>query len=174
MHHRHARSTRGIGHALCDAMIMTAICSALGLAVNAWIHPHPLKLIADKPYETMVPCPVPGGKATALPCTDQRLYAKDSFIIDARDKASFDAWNVKGSMNVPFDYLDPTPPEMIEQVARKAASSHARRVVVYGDGQDPDTGEQLAKEISGKGIKNVFFVVGGAEAIRSKVDGGKP
>ncbi len=38
-------------------------------------------------------------------------------------------------------------------------------MVVYGDGGDPDSGEQLARELAGKGIRNVGFVRGGAPAI---------
>jgi hypothetical protein len=34
--------------------------------------------------------------------------------------------------------------------------------VVFGDGGNPDSGEQLAREIAGKGIRNVRFVEGGA------------
>jgi hypothetical protein len=80
-------------------------------------------------------------------------------------------------MCVPFDYLDPTPEKTIQDLARRIASSGAKRVVVYGDGDEPDTGEQLGKEISGKGIKNVFFVKGGAPALRkasTDEPGGRP
>jgi hypothetical protein len=155
-----------------DAVSITVVFSIMGLVVNAWFHPHPLEFIADEPYETMIPCPVPGGDAVALSSKDERLLAQDSFIIDARGRSAFAAWHLWGAMNVPFDYLDPTPPEVLGEVARKVASSRARRVVVYGDGQNPDTGEQLAKELSGKGIKNIFFVEGGAGAIMR--DRGRP
>ncbi len=160
--------------AFFQALVITVVFGSLGLVVNLWFHPHPLKFIADKPYETMVPCPVPGGDATPLVFNDERLSAKDSFIIDARNAEAFDRWHFNGAMNVTFDYLDPTPDELLEKVAKKAAASRARRVVVYGDGEDPDTGEQLAKEISGRGIKNVFFIKGGAGAIRSNKSGGVP
>jgi hypothetical protein len=38
-------------------------------------------------------------------------------------------------------------------------------VIVYGDGGRPDSGEYLGKEISGRGIKNVYFIRGGAPAV---------
>ena len=38
-------------------------------------------------------------------------------------------------------------------------------MVVYGDGGDPDSGEQWAALLSGAGIKNVVFVKGGAPAL---------
>lgn len=71
-------------------------------------------------------------------------------------------------MNVPYDYLDPTPGSVIEELARRIARSKAQRVYVYGDGEDPDSGEQLAREISGKGVRNVFFVRGGAPALQEQ------
>jgi hypothetical protein len=51
------------------------------------------------------------------------------------------------------------------ELARSIAASGASRVVVYGDGGRPDSGEHLGREISGRGIKNVFFVRGGAAAV---------
>ena len=69
-------------------------------------------------------------------------------------------------MNVPFDYLDPTPKDVLKNLARKIAVSGARRVIVYGDGDIPDTGEQLGREIAGYGIRNVFFLRGGAPVLK--------
>ena len=74
-------------------------------------------------------------------------------------------------MNVPYDYLDPTPPQVLRELARAIARSRARRVVVYGDGDRPDSGEQLAREISGHGIRNVCFIVGGAPALQEASKG---
>ncbi len=164
--------TKDLKRSLWDSLAITLVFSILGLAVNAWVHPHPLKFIADEPYQTMVPCPVPGGNTTPIDPGDARLFSPDSFIIDARDNGDFAKWHFTKAMNVPFDYLDPTPDKVLEKVAEKAAASGAKRVVVYGDGDDPDTGEQLAKEISGRGIKNVFFVKGGAPSIEQAKPGG--
>ncbi|MFH1131634.1 MAG: hypothetical protein V1754_09875, partial [Pseudomonadota bacterium] len=68
--------------------------------------------------------------------------------------------------NITFDYLDPIPKEVLQDLARRIASSKAQRVVVYGDGQNPDSGEQLGKELSIHGIKNIFFIKGGAPMLR--------
>jgi hypothetical protein len=40
-------------------------------------------------------------------------------------------------------------------------------VVVFGDGGDPDSGEQLARELAGAGIRNVVFVAGGAPRLQA-------
>ncbi len=57
------------------------------------------------------------------------------------------------------------PDDHLQELAELIASSRATRVVVYGDGGRPDSGEHLGKEISGRGIKNVGFVEGGAPAL---------
>ncbi len=156
--------------ALRDALLLTAVCSGLGLAVNAWFHPESIPLLAEEEYETLVPCPEPGGEVTPIQPDDPQIQAESTFAVDARAEAAFDDWHLEGAMRVTYDYLDPTPEEVIEELARRIARSRAQRVVVYGDGDDPDTGEQLGREISGKGIKNVFFVQGGAPALRAGGD----
>jgi hypothetical protein len=52
------------------------------------------------------------------------------------------------------------------------AASGASQVVVFGDGKDPDSGEQLARELAGRGIRNVRFVQGGAPALETAASGG--
>jgi predicted sulfurtransferase len=104
---------------------------------------------------------------TPLPADAPALLAEDTFVIDARSKEEFEAWRLRRAIHISYDYLDPTPKEVLEDLAETIARSRARRVVVYGDGDTPDTGEQLAKEVSGHGIKHVFFVKGGAPELGS-------
>jgi hypothetical protein len=73
-------------------------------------------------------------------------------------------------VNVAYDWLDPVPEETLSELARSIAASGATRVVVYGDGKRPDSGEHLGREISGRGIKNVFFIRGGAPAVLAPED----
>jgi rhodanese-related sulfurtransferase len=165
---------RGLLRALRDAMIITAACAALAIGVNAAVHPKPIPLIAKRAYDILVPCPEPGGKVDPLAAKDPRVRAADSFRVDARDKDDFASWHLPGAMNVTYDYLDPTPKAQIQKLAKAAARSKAKRVVVYGDGDNPDSGEQLGKELSGSGIKNVFYVRGGAPALRGAKSGATP
>lgn len=156
----------GLWTALRDALILSAVAFGVGVLVNAAIHPEPIPFMAEEDYEILVPCPEPGGEVTPLEPGDAQIGAEQTFRVDARGPEAFAAWHYDGAMNVPYDYLDPTPDEVIAELARRIARSRAQRVVVYGDGDDPDTGEQLGREISGKGIKNVCFVRGGAPALR--------
>jgi hypothetical protein len=155
---------------LRDAAIATGISFTVGLLVHL-VRPDAIPFIADQEYELFVPCPESGGEANPVPADAPVLLADDAFVVDARSKEEFDTWHLRRAVNISFDYLDPTPKEVLEDLARTIARSRARRVVVYGDGDTPDTGEQLAREISGHGIKHVFFVEGGAPELRSS---GKP
>jgi hypothetical protein len=164
----------GLLTALRDALLVTAAASLLGATVNATVHPEPITFIAEKGYDVMVPCPEPGGPVDALEPADPRVSAKSTLIVDARPKGELEAWRVDGAVNIPYDWLDPTPEEKIAELAKEIAASRAHHVVVYGDGGDPDTGEWLGKELSAKGIKHVCFVKGGAEALKAHRGGAAP
>jgi hypothetical protein len=151
---------------LRDALIAAGISFAVGLLFNL-ARPDGIPFVAEQPYELFVPCPEPGGEVTPMAADAPDLLADDTFVVDARSGEEFDAWRLRRAINISYDYLDPTPEETLRELAEMIARSGARRVAVYGDGDAPDTGEQLAKEVSGHGIKHVFFVVGGAPALRS-------
>ena len=150
---------------LRDAVIVATVASAIGLSVNL-VHPEAIPFVATEEYEILVPCPEPGGAVIALKANSPNLQAKDTFFVDARPSDEWRAWHFGHATNVTYDYLDPTPEDEIEKIAKAIAKSRAKRVVVYGDGNNPDTGQQLGIEISGHGIKNVHYLVGGAPALR--------
>jgi hypothetical protein len=158
--------------ALRDAVIAALLSALLAVVVNL-TRSNGISFIADEPYDILVPCPEPGGEVTAVLANDPALRSDTTFYVDARTSAEFEKWRYRDARNVVFDYLDPTPKEQIQALAKAIARSRATKVVVYGDGQLPDTGEQLGKEISGHGIKNVFFVEGGAEALKTADTSGR-
>jgi len=92
-------------------------------------------------------------------------------LVDAREAEAFARWHLPGALSIPFDYLEPPSAEAIKRVL----ATRARRVVVYGDGANPDSGEQLARALAGRGIRNLAFVKGGAPALqrRSSTGGAK-
>jgi len=153
-----------LGRVFVEALVILAVGVLLGLALNA-ARPDGLPLVATKPYETLVPCPEPGGPITALSADEARADSDTTFFIDARSPAAFADRHTNGARNVPYDYLEATPPALLESLTREISQSGKRRVVVVGDGGSADSGKELAKEISAAGIKNVAFVMGGAPAI---------
>jgi hypothetical protein len=161
----------GLGSAIRDAVVLTICAGVVGMLVNL-VHPERIPFVAGEAYEVLVPCPEPGGDIAPVDANDPLLLAPETLLVDARGAEEHAAWRLGDATNVPYDYLDPTPPDVIAALARQIARSRAQRAVVYGDGEAPDTGEQLAKEISASGIKNVLFVRGGAPALERAIPKG--
>ncbi len=173
-----AKQTSGLANAgregwpiLRDALIITAVTSVAALAINL-VHPESIPYVAEKEYEILVPCPETGGETAPLANDDPSLGSATTFIVDGRSAEDFAAYRFGSAVNVTYDYLEATPPEILRNLAKRIARSKAQLVAVYGDGDNPDTGEELAKEISGYGIKNVFFIQGGAPALQARGAGG--
>ena len=153
-----------------DAAAVAAASALLALGMNA-VRRDGLPLVARSPYEVLVPCPEPGGPVSAVDPGDPSVVSPRTFLIDARPPDAFRRSHIPGAVNVPYDWLDPVPEPELRRLARSVAASRAARVVVYGDGGRPDSGEHLGREVSGRGIRNVGFVLGGAPALGA---GGPP
>jgi len=147
-----------------DAALVVVLSAVLALGVNA-VRKDGIPLVATEPYDIFVPCPEPSGEIFELAPGEIDWGDDRELVIDARMPAEFEEWHAAGARNVPFDFLDPVADETIEELVK----TRSRRVVVYGDGQNPDTGEELASELSGRGMRNVHFVPGGAPALRGEV-----
>lgn len=160
----------GLGSTVRESLVVVSVAAVVGLFVNGFLNPNGIPIIAEHEYEVLVPCPEPGGEVTPVNAIESPTDSERVFWMDAQSAEDFNRWHHPQAANVAYDYLDPTPNHIIEELARKIARSKAQRVFVYGDGDDPDTGEQLAREISGKGIRNVFFIKGGAPALREHAE----
>jgi rhodanese-related sulfurtransferase len=147
---------------LRDATIVVVISAGVALGANALRSSGSIPLVAEQEYEILVPCPEFEGKPAASLSPEKVRAEEGTLLVDARDREDYDAWHLPGAISIPYDYLEPKPEE------KKVLRSHARKVVVYGDGDEPDSGQQLANAISGKGVKNVFYVKGGAPALRAQ------
>ncbi len=155
-----------------DAAVSAAICSLVGLVFNA-VRPAGIPLVADAEYERFVPCPEPLGEVEWIEPSDPRVMDPRALRIDARSAQDFHGWHLPDAQNIPFDYLD----GVADATVRRVASLGAVRVVVYRDGEDPNSGREMARELAGRGVRNVFFVVGGAPALMSMAArdaGGRP
>jgi hypothetical protein len=155
---------------LRDGAVIAAASALVAVAVNA-IRPDGIAFFENKQYEIFVPCPEPIGEVEKMsPVEFLGMKEKKALIIDARSEENFGEMHFPGAINIPFDYLMPVCMVRLKDVA----SSGATKVVVYGDGADPDSGHELARELSGSGIKNVFYVEGGAGPILTGKTEAKP
>lgn len=148
-----------------DAAIIGMIAAGVGIAVNL-LRPDSIPLIATVPYEIVVPCPEPLGDVFSVPV--EELNQEGTLLVDARYPEDFAVWHLEGARNITWDELDPVPKETVAELVRLGA----RRIVVYGDARDPDSGYELARELAGRGARNVGYVPGGAPALNPA--GGQP
>jgi hypothetical protein len=146
--------------AIRDTVIVVTVCSMVSLALSV-VRKDGIPLVQKEEYPILVPCPETTGEVAQVSGDTPLLQDPYVFLIDARSAVEFGKWHMARAVNIPFDYLAPTPRESINRIA----SSGAQKVLVYGDGNDPDSGEQLARELSGKGIRNMHFVSGGAPVL---------
>ncbi len=144
-----------------DAAIVVALSVVAAFAYNA-IRPDGLPWIADQEYETLIPCPEPLGEVDPVDPNDPGIESDRTLLIDARDEAERREWSYERAVPIPFDWLEPVPDDKIKELIRTKAG----RVVVFGDGGNPDSGRELARELAGRGMRNVGFVTGGATALR--------
>lgn len=150
-----------------DAGVLVAIAAALAFGSNA-VRADRLPLIAQKDFETLVPCPEPPGSAGSITADDARIHASTTLLIDARSRDEYADWHLDGAINIPFDWLAEQEQisKQAQQIARDVARSNRHAVVVYGDGADPDSGREWAAQLNGAGIRNVVFVSGGVSTLR--------
>ena len=159
-----SRTRHPIRTALRDALVVAVAAAGVALAVNG-MRADGLPLVAAEPYQVLVPCPEPGGPVQPMAADDPRLGSERTFVVDARSLGEYEQGHLSRAVSLSYDWLDPVSEERLRQLAADIASSRATRVAVYGDGGRPDSGEHLGREISGRGIRNVFFVQGGAPAL---------
>ncbi len=150
-----------------DAAIVVAAATILGIGGNL-LRDEPLALLPHEPPPVLVPCPE-GGAAEALEPAEVRPAT--DLLVDARPREAHAAWHPEGALSVPYDFLDPVSEEAVREILDAAASGGRARVVVYGDGDRPDTGMALARELAGRGVRHVYAVTGGAPALRAALEG---
>ncbi len=153
---------------LRDAAIVILVSTVVALLVNV-VRSEGIPLVQKEAYDILVPCPEPVGDPEQLEVGDPRIKDDKSLVLDVRLRDEFEQWHLNGARNQPFDWLGPPVDEEVKTVAKQVAASRAQRVIVYGDGDNPDSGQEWAKLLSGARIKNVFYIKGGAPSLNQKL-----
>lgn len=141
---------------IAEALIILSFATFLSLSINS-VRSDGIALFAKKPYEIYVPCPVQIGEAEEFSFSQVTAKVNRFLFIDARPKEDFSMNHLPGSINIPYDYLIPVSDANL----KKLANVKGKKIAVYGDGDQPDSGREMALELSGKGIKNIGYIKGG-------------
>jgi hypothetical protein len=149
-----------------DAAAVALLSVVLAIGFNAARPSGSIPLIAREPYTILVPCPEPVGEVETITAAEVRWGHERELVLDARLAHERETWSTDQAQHLPFDFLEPVSDEALAELVR----SNAARVVVFGDGLTPDSGEELAKELAGRGMVNVHFVEGGWEAARDALE----
>lgn len=141
---------------LRNAILATILSALVAVVVNA-ARPGGIDWIAKSEYEILVPCPETTGRVAPITQEELDLSKKGDILVDSRPAKLFAKGSLPNAINIPYDYLE----AVSEKEIRDLLKMKAKRVIVIGDGQKPDSGEQLAKELAGSGIRNIYFISGG-------------
>ena len=158
----------GPSRAVRDATIVVLAAAAIGVVSNLVRHKEKLSWIQATPYDLLVPCAEPVGQAQIIQASSPLVLDRTSLVIDARATSDYAEWHIEHAINVPFDWLGPPVQDDVTRVTQTITRSNAKRVIVYGDGDNPDSGREWARLLSGGGIRNVSFIDGGAPAFRQR------
>jgi len=156
-----APSVQSIKRVILEAALVGIVLSVVGLVFN-FARSEGIPLVAEQEYEILVPCPEPLKETDPVEPAAALQPEEGTVLIDARFPEDFEEWHVKAARHIEFDYLEPVNPEIVVELIHAGA----RKVIVYGDGDDPDSGREMSRELAGRGLKNVFYVKGGAPALR--------
>ncbi len=152
---------------LRDTVVFTVAFSVVGIVFNA-VREKGIPLIATEAYEIYVPCPEPLGEVWPMAPDAAEVRDSRTILIDARSAEEYRDWHAPGAIHVLYDYLDPLPDEVLDRLSGEFARSGKARVVVYGDGEGKmgDTGYELGRELSGRGLRNVYVIEADVETFK--------
>jgi rhodanese-related sulfurtransferase len=157
----HEPPVQSVRRVILEAVVIGVLLSAVGLIFN-FVRAEGIPLVAEREYEILVPCPEPIKETDPVEPSEALQPQEGTLVIDARFPEDFEEWHVPAARNIEFDYLEPVDVEIVKELIHTGA----RMVIVYGDGDDPDSGREMSRELAGTGLKNVFYVQGGVSALR--------
>ncbi len=146
---------------LLSTFALIALPAMLGILVNS-VRPDALPLVAERPYEILVPCPME--RVEVEPVTAAEAALEQVLFIDARPRDDYEKSHISGALSLPYDDLaEPSAAELAPIRQARAA-----RIVVYGTlDHNFDLGHQQASDLAAAGLPRVYYLEGGFEAWRA-------
>ncbi len=158
-------ATRKVGKVLGQAVLLTVVGSVVGLVVNA-ARSEGLALVADKPYELYVPCPMMPSEASPVKIGDLERDLSAWQVIDARPDAAKASQHIPGARVLPYHPIKSPDADVLAGLKALGPNS----LLVVGD-TAIDSGRLLAAELSEAGCLGVRYLEGGFAAWR---EAGRP
>jgi rhodanese-related sulfurtransferase len=138
------------------ALIVLMFSTGLAFTVNA-LRSQGLPLVAPFPPEYQCPSLTPAGRPlkVAQALKSNIPGQKDVVFVDARPRELFEIGHIKGAIDVPYSFIEPTPKEIIDRLKR------FRTVIIYCNTKDSEESKLMAGELSQAGVERVFYLEGG-------------
>lgn len=153
-------ASRKAGKILGQAVLLAVVGSVVGLVVNA-VRSEGLALVAEKPYELYVPCPMMPSEASPVKASELEGDLSAWQIIDARPDAAKASQHIPGAQVLPYHPLKSPDANVLAELKALGPNS----LLVVGD-TAIDSGRLLAAELSEAGCLGVRYLEGGFAAWR--------
>jgi rhodanese-related sulfurtransferase len=170
MYESHSVKLNEMRTILRDSALIVVLGCICGIVANFVHGKDRLPWVQTKAYDIVVPCPEPVGQVTMVLPSSATLHDFTTLLIDARSAEEYAAWHWPGAISVPFDWLGPPVADDVKQLAKRVTASQSKHILVYGDGDNPDSGREWARLLAGGGIRNVSYVEGGAPALMKSLN----
>jgi rhodanese-related sulfurtransferase len=139
-----------------QALIVLMFSAGLAFAVNA-LRSQGLPLVMPFPPEYQCPSLAHAGRPlkVAQALKSNIPGQEDTVFVDARPHELFEIGHIRGAINVPYSFIEPTPKEIISRLKR------FRTIIIYCNTKDSEESELMAGELSQAGVEGVFYLEGG-------------
>ena len=147
---------------LLQIVVILIISTIASLALNA-ARPGGIAVKGNWPSRTatgegpIVPPSAQEGDPPFVTLDDAvaKFQSPDVVFIDSRDPEDFEYGRIKGSINIPFDYLDEHWDAVIDSLDRK------KGYVIYCSGDECELSLFLGRIMNEMGFNNIYIFYGG-------------
>ncbi len=84
-----------------------------------------------------------------------KFQSENVLFLDARESEDYEIGRIRGSVNLPYDYMEDYWDEVLTDVTLD------REIIIYCSGSECESSLFLARELVYKGYENIFIFYGG-------------